>query len=69
MNDGSGGKAIVGKLPQLFHAERVDLRIFSGVEIEKSGELLRHRAAGTLGEDGDLGANVDARFVVGFALA
>ena len=69
VDHGAGGEAIVGELPQLLHADRVDLRILSGVQIEDAGELLGQRAARTFGEDGDLRAHVDARLEVRLRLA
>src|SRR5947209_14946080 len=48
VNHCAGGESIFRKLPQLLHADGIDLRIFSGVEIEKSGELLCQCASRTL---------------------
>ena len=68
MNHCAGGESIFRKLPQLLHADGIDLRIFSGVEIEKSGELLCQCAARTLGENRNFRAHVDSRLVIRFAL-
>src|SRR5712692_7189521 len=69
VDDSSGWKAILRQLPQLFDAEGVDLRIFSGVEIEDAGELFAQRSARTLGQNRDLRADVHARLVVWLSLS
>src|ERR1700730_17987534 len=63
VDHGPRREAVVRKLPELLHAERVHLRIFSGVKIEHPRELLTQRAARTFGDDRDLRANIDARLI------
>ena len=65
----AGRMAIFGKLPELLHAERIDLRILARVQIEDARQLLHARAARTLGEDRHLRAHVDARLEVRLRLS
>src|SRR6266851_3596147 len=68
VNDRAGCEAIIRKLPELLHAERVNLRIFSIVKIEHARQLFAQRAAWTFRDDRDLRADIDARLVVRLSL-
>ena len=57
----AGLEAIIRKLPQLLHTDRVDLRILPRVQIKDAGQLFCQRPPRPLGEDGDFGPDVDAR--------
>ncbi len=64
-----GGVAVVRKLPELLHADRVHLRVLARVQVEHLRELFRQRPARPLGQDGHLRADVDARLEVRLRLA
>src|SRR5260370_5488888 len=68
VNDRAGCEAIIRKLPELLHAERVNLRIFSIVKIEHARQLFAQRAAWTFRDDRDLRADIDARLIVRLSL-
>src|SRR5260370_39517476 len=68
VNDRAGCEAIIRKLPELLHAQRVNLRIFSIVKIEHPRELFAQRPTWTFRDDRDLRASTDARLVVRVAM-
>ena len=57
------------QLPQLFHAERIDLRVAGGVELVALDELLGEAAAAAFGDDGEPGVHFRAGRVVRAAAA
>ena len=65
----AGFEAIVGKLPELLDARRVDLRLASLVETEPRRGLLGKRSSRSFAKHDDLRVDVGAGFVVGFRLA
>ena len=62
-------KAIVGKLPKLFDARGIDLRLASFVQSQARRGLFGQRAARTFAENDDARVNVGAGLVVRFRLA
>ncbi len=69
VDDRAGFEAIVGKLPELLDAGRVDLRLASLVETEPRRGLLGKRSARSFAKHDDLREDVGAGLVVGFRLA
>ena len=60
---------LLRNIPDFLHANGVDLRIASLIEMQFLDELLRERTAGAFGENRDLRVNVDSGLVVPFRLA
>src|SRR5215475_3350025 len=57
------------RLPDLFHADRVDLRVAAFIEIELLDQLLSQRSARAFAEHGHLGEDVGAGLVILLRLA
>src|SRR5262249_31754645 len=59
VNDRASGKPVGWDLPELLNADGVELRRTSLVQRESADDSLREVAADPIGEDRDLGMNVD----------
>ena len=68
MCDAAGRITIVRQLPQLFHADAVDLRFTSFVESQALDKLFRQRPAWSFSQYSDLRTQIHSRLVVRFGL-
>ena len=68
VDDRSGGKTRVGKLPQLLHARPHRLRLAAFVEAQARDRLLCERSAGSLAQHHHAREDICAGLVVRFRL-